>query len=59
MFFSVFRMTIKDTLSSTFTIADDVLHSDLTVDLQKRGEKIVLVKKASSTVSQQVEKSSR
>jgi hypothetical protein len=49
-------MTIKDTLSSTFTIVNDVSHSDLTVDLRKRGEKIVLVKKASSTVSQQVEK---
>ena len=50
------RMTIKDTLSSTFTIVNDVSHSDLTVDLRKRGEKMVLVKKASSTVSQQVEK---
>ncbi len=52
-------MTIKDTLSSTFTIVNDVSHSDLTVDLRKRGEKTVLVKKAkkaSSTVSQQVEK---
>jgi hypothetical protein len=52
----ILRLTIKDTLSSTFTIVNDVSHSDLTVDLRKRGEKMVLVKKASSTVSQQVEK---
>ncbi len=45
------RMTIKETTSNTFTIVDDVSHSDLTVDLRRRGEKTVLVKKASSTVS--------
>lgn len=50
------RMTIKETTSNTFTIVDDVSHSDLTVDLRKRGEKTVLVKKASSTVSAHMEK---
>ena len=32
-------------------MVDDVSHSDLTVDLHKHGEKTILVKKASSTVS--------
>jgi hypothetical protein len=50
------RMTIKETTSNTFTIVDDVSHSDLTIDLRKRGEKTVLVKKASSTISAQIEK---
>jgi hypothetical protein len=50
------QMTIKETTSNTFTIVDDVSHSDLTVDLRKRGEKTVLVKKASSTLSAQLEK---
>jgi hypothetical protein len=49
-------MTIKETTSNTFTIVDDVLHSGLTVDLRRRGEKTVLVKKASSTVSAHLEK---
>ena len=53
------RITIKETTSNTFTIVDDVSHSDLTVDLHKRGEKTVLVKKASSTVLAIIEKSSR
>ena len=50
------RMTIKETTSNTFTIVDDVSHSDLTIDLRKRGDKTVLVKKASSTLSAQLEK---
>ncbi len=49
-------MTIKETTSNTFTIVDDVSHSDLTVDLRRRGEKTVVVKKASSTVSVHIEK---
>ena len=49
-------MTIKKTTSNTFTIVDDVSHSDLTVNLSKCGEKTVLVKKASLTVSAQIEK---
>lgn len=49
-------MTIKETTSNTFTIVDDVSHSNLTVDLRKHGEKTVLVKKASSTVSAHMEK---
>jgi hypothetical protein len=53
------RMTIKETTSNTFTIVDDVSHSDSNIDLRKRGEKTVLVKKASSTVLAQIEKSSR
>jgi hypothetical protein len=40
-------------------MVDDVSHSDLTVDLRKHGEKTILVKKASSTVSAHIEKSSR
>ena len=47
-------MTIKETASNTFTIVDDVSHSDLTLDIRKRGEKTVLVKKASSTVLAQI-----
>jgi hypothetical protein len=50
------QMTIKETTSNTFTIVDNVSHSDLTIDLRKRGEKTVLVKKASSTISAQIEK---
>ncbi len=50
------RMTIKETTSNTFTIVDDVSHSDSTVDLRRHGEKTVLVKKASSTVSVHIEK---
>ncbi len=50
------QMTIKETTSNTFTIVDDVSHSDLTVDLCRHGEKTVLVKKASSTVSAHLEK---
>jgi hypothetical protein len=50
------RMTINETTSNTFTIIDDVSHSDLTIDLRKRGEKTVLVKKASLTLSAQIEK---
>jgi hypothetical protein len=49
-------MTIKETTSNTFTLFDDVSRSDLTVDLRKRGEKTILVKKASSTVSAHIEK---
>ena len=49
-------MTIKETTSNTFTIVDDVSHSDLTLDQRKRGEKTDLVKKASSTVVAQIEK---
>ena len=36
-------------------MVDDVSHSDLTVDLRKHGEKTILVKKASSTVSAHIE----
>ena len=50
------QMTIKETTSNTFTIVDDVSHSDLTVDLRRRGEKTALVKKASSTVAAHIEK---
>ena len=50
------RMTIKETTSNTFTIVDDVSHSYLTLDPRKHGEKNVLVKKASLTVSAQIEK---
>ena len=32
------RMTIKETTSNTFTIVDDVSHSDLTLYLHKREE---------------------
>jgi hypothetical protein len=49
-------MTIKETTSNSFTIVDDVSHSALTVDLRRCGEKTVLVKKASSTVSGHLEK---
>jgi hypothetical protein len=45
------RTTIKETTSNTFTMVDGISHSDLTVDLCKRGEKTILVKKASSKVS--------
>jgi hypothetical protein len=48
-------MTIKETTSNTFTMVDDASHSDLTVDLRKHGEKTILVKKASSTVSAHIE----
>jgi hypothetical protein len=50
------QITIKETTSNTFTIVDDISHSDLTVDLCKWGEKTVLVKKASSTVLAIIEK---
>ena len=50
------QTTIKETTSNTFTMVDDVSHSDLTVDLRKRGGKTILVKKASSTVSAHTEK---
>jgi hypothetical protein len=46
------QTTIKETTSNV----DDVSHSDLTVDLCKHGEKTILVKKASSTVSAHIEK---
>ncbi len=52
-------MTIKETTFNTFAMIDDISHSDLTVDLRKRGEKTILVKKVSSTVSAHIEKSSR
>jgi hypothetical protein len=32
------RMTIKETTSNTFTIVDDVSHSDLNIDLRKSVE---------------------
>jgi hypothetical protein len=50
------QTTIKETTSNTFTMVDDVSHSDLTVDLCKHGEKTILVKKASSTVSAHIGK---
>ncbi len=37
-------------------MVDDVSHSDLTVDLRKHGEKMILAKKASSTISAHIEK---
>ncbi len=33
-------MTIKETTSNTFTIVDDVSHSDLTVDLCRYGARV-------------------
>jgi hypothetical protein len=36
------QMTIKETTSNTFTIVDDVSHSDLTVDLCRHGDKLFL-----------------
>ncbi len=40
-------------------MVDDVSQSDLSVNLRKRGEKTILVKKASSSVSAHIEISSR
>ncbi len=51
--------TIKEITSNTFTMVDDVSHSDLIVNLPKHGAKTILVKTASSTVSAHIEISSR
>ena len=46
----MFRVTINNSSSKTFTMVEDVSHMKATKDLRKRGEKTILVKTSSATV---------
>ena len=48
------RVTVQDSSSETFTMVEDVSHMRATKDLRKRGEKTILVKTSSATVSSTV-----
>jgi hypothetical protein len=46
---------LKQTRSETFAIVADISHVDRTVDLRKRGDKTILVKKEGAQIDPEVE----
>ncbi len=46
---------MKQTMSETFAIVADISHMDRTINLRKRGDKTILVKKAGAQIDPEVE----
>jgi hypothetical protein len=50
------RVILKQTASESFAIVADVSHMDCTVDLRRRGDKTILVKREGALIDDDVEK---
>jgi hypothetical protein len=51
------QVTLKQTRSDTFAIVADISHMDRTVDLRRRGDKTILVKKEGALIDPEVDES--